>query len=124
MTTQTAITPACTVWYDGACPVCSAEIATYRKLAPSGEVAFVNVADAAAPVPAHLDRQALLARFTVTTADGTTLDGARGFIALWQATPRLRLIGRIAAVPPLPQVLELGYRLFLKVRPLWRKPAA
>ncbi len=115
-------TPACTVLYDGGCPVCSREIAVYQHLSAQASDAprFVDVTRAAPDAIAGLTREEALARFHVITGDGKLVSGAAAFIALWQATPRFKLLGRIAAIPPLPWLLEGAYRGFLKVRPLWR----
>lgn len=43
--------------------------------------------------------------------------GAAAFAAMWRAIPWLRPIGLAARNPLICDGLELGYRLFLKVRP-------
>ncbi|MCU0884459.1 MAG: DCC1-like thiol-disulfide oxidoreductase family protein [Beijerinckiaceae bacterium] len=82
--------------------------------------AFENIAADAAVLPEGVSREAALARFHVRLGSGEVVSGAAAFIALWRATPRFRLLGRVASVPPLPWLLERAYGLFLKVRPLWR----
>ena len=108
--------PVLTVFYDGACPLCRREIAVYRALRPRG-VRWTNVAAPGAAAVCPVDPAELLARFHVRRADGRMESGARPFIALWQCVPRLRVVGRLAALPPLPALLEAGYRLFLRLRP-------
>ncbi|EKV29190.1 hypothetical protein C882_0497 [Caenispirillum salinarum AK4] len=111
-----------TVFYDGGCPLCRREIATYRALKPQG-VRWINVADARPAAgggtgsACPLDRAALLARFHVQRPDGRMVSGARAFILLWHRVPRFRWLGRVAGTPPLPALLEGGYRLFLRLRP-------
>ena len=113
--------PVLTVYYDGACPVCSREIALYRRQPGAEACAWVDAsaADPALLGPDLAPGQAL-ARLHVRQADGSLVAGARGFALLWQALPRLRWLGRLASVPPLPWVLDAGYALFLAARPLWR----
>jgi predicted DCC family thiol-disulfide oxidoreductase YuxK len=122
---KSAISPnaACTVFYDGACPICSREIAVYQRLAEGAVDApsYVDVTQASPDAMAGMTRDEALARFHVMTGDGRLVSGAAAFIALWRATPRLKLLGRIASIPPLPWLLEGAYRLFLTIRPLWRK---
>lgn len=120
---QTAdATKTCIVYFDGGCPVCAREIAVYRRLQPAhGAAAFVDVSQTEAAPAADLDHATALARLHVRLADGTLVSGARAFIALWRTTPRLRWVGIVAATPPLPFLLELGYRGFLRLRPLWRR---
>jgi predicted DCC family thiol-disulfide oxidoreductase YuxK len=114
---------ACAVYYDGACPICSREIALYQRLSDGAadRPAFENIAGEGASLPDGVSREAALARFHVRLGSGEVVSGAAAFIALWRATPRFRLLGRVASVPPAPWLLEWAYRGFLKARPLWRK---
>ncbi len=111
------------VYYDGGCPVCAREIAVYQRLSEgqADRPAFENVAADAAALPEGLSREEALARFHVRLRSGEVTSGAAAFIALWRATPRLRVLGRLASLPPIPALLELAYSGFLKVRPLWRR---
>lgn len=114
--------PSCTtVYYDGACPVCSREIAHYRTRPGAERLDFVDVTTATDTGP-DLDRDAALKRMHVRMADGSLRDGAAAFTAIWQALPGWRWLGRLTALPGVSHGLELGYRGFLATRPLWRKP--
>jgi demethoxyubiquinone hydroxylase (CLK1/Coq7/Cat5 family) len=115
-----------TVYYDGACPVCSREIALYRRQ-PGGESCVWVDASRSDPAAmgADLDPRRALARMHVRRPDGTLVEGAAAFALLWQAFPATRWLGRVAALPPVTWMLEGAYRLFLRLRPLWRaQPAA
>lgn len=114
---------ACTVYFDGACPVCSREIALYQRLSEgqADRPVFENIAADGAALPEGLGREEAMARFHVRLASGEMVSGAAAFIALWRATPRFRLLGRIVSVPPGPWLLERAYRAFLRLRPMWRK---
>jgi predicted DCC family thiol-disulfide oxidoreductase YuxK len=114
--------PALTVWYDGACPLCIREIALMRRLDRRNAIAFVDVAPENAPCP--IDRQLLLARFHAREADGSVLDGAAAFAAMWRTIPLLRPLGLAARNGIVLRVLERLYRLFLKVRPRLQALAA
>lgn len=112
---------ALTVYYDGACPVCSREIAMYRRQAGAERCVWLDAS--ACPESAlgiGLSRDRALARFHVRRADGALVDGARGFAALWRVLPRFAWAGRIASVGPLPLLLDAAYRVFLRVRPFWQ----
>jgi 3-demethoxyubiquinol 3-hydroxylase len=114
---------ACAIYYDGACPICSREIALYQRLSEGqgDRPAFENIAVEGTALPGGVSRDAALARLHVRLASGEVVSGAPAFIALWRATPRFRLLGKVASMPPLPWLLERAYLGFLKVRPLWRK---
>ncbi|MFO7853791.1 MAG: DUF393 domain-containing protein [Paracoccaceae bacterium] len=108
------------VFYDGACPLCRREISTYRRLEGMDRVQWRDVSDADFDVP-DLDRDAALARFHARRADGALVSGAAAFLAVWRRNPRLAPLARLLDRTPLRQGLEFAYRVFLRVRPLWRR---
>jgi len=112
--------PAATVYFDGACPICSREVAAYRGLAGADRLDFVDATSCDALGPG-LTRGAALARMHVRRADGTLASGAAAFVEIWRHLPRLAWAARLAALPLVLPVLEIGYRVFLRIRPLWRR---
>jgi demethoxyubiquinone hydroxylase (CLK1/Coq7/Cat5 family) len=112
---------ALTVLYDGGCPLCRREIAHVKGLAErQGDTAlcFLDISgDAAAGAMPEAERAALLARFHVQRADGTRVDGAAAFVAMWARLPGWRWLARLARLPGAMTVLERAYRGFLRVRP-------
>lgn len=118
---STSTAPAPCVYFDGACPLCSKEIATYRTTRGGDQLQWVdaNGCDEAALGPA-LNRSAALARLHVRLADGTLLSGAAAFVAIWQRLPAFRALAWLARVPGVLLVMEGAYRAFLWIRPLWR----
>lgn len=112
-----------TVYFDGACPVCSREIAMYRNQAGAERCAWVDASSCAESMfGPGLSREMALARIHVRRADGELVDGVRGFALMWRALPRFAWAGRIASFGPIPLLLEAAYWVFLRVRPLWRSP--
>ena len=103
------------VWYDGACPLCTREIALMRRLDKRKAITFVDVASGADP-SCPIDRTTLLARFHAEE-DGVVHDGAAAFAAMWRAIPLLRPLGLAARSPLVLRVLEAAYLRFLKLRP-------
>jgi predicted DCC family thiol-disulfide oxidoreductase YuxK len=107
------------VYFDGGCPLCTREIAFYRRRAGMEDaIVWQDVMSESERVTDDLDRDAALARFHVRRVDGVLLSGAEAFIHLWRLTPGFGWLGAILSVPPLPAIAELGYRGFLKIRPL------
>lgn len=104
-----------TVYYDGACPLCLAEIGHYKAQAGAEKIEFVDAATDA--LPDDLDRDTALGRFHVRRADGSLVSGAAGFAEVWNGLPSWRWAARIAAIPGVLWILELGYRGFLPLRP-------
>jgi len=114
---------ACTVYFDGACPLCRREIDHYRRQAQGAPVAWVDVSTChAAELGADLDRAAALARMHVRRADGQLVSGAAAFAEIWRRLPAYAWLARLAAWPRLLAVMEAGYVGFLKLRRLWRGP--
>ncbi|WP_019015875.1 thiol-disulfide oxidoreductase DCC family protein [Elioraea tepidiphila] len=114
--------PSATIYYDGACPICSREIAQYRKAEGGDRLAFVDVSTCGAEaLGPDLSRDAALARMHVRRADGTLASGAAAFAELWQQLPKLAWAGRIASSALVLPVLEVGYHAFLRIRRLWRR---
>jgi predicted DCC family thiol-disulfide oxidoreductase YuxK len=107
-----------TIYFDGSCPLCRAEIAAYQRVDETGACRFVDVSDPAVSVPEGLTRDQALRRFHVRAGDGRLLSGAAAFVEVWSRLPQWRWAARIASWPGMLTVLEAGYRLFLPVRPL------
>lgn len=103
------------VWYDGACPLCTREIALMRRLDRRGAITFVDVAAGADPT-CPIDRPRLLARFHAEE-EGRVLSGAAAFAAMWRAIPLLRPLGLAARHRLVLALLEAAYLRFLVVRP-------
>jgi predicted DCC family thiol-disulfide oxidoreductase YuxK len=116
---------ALTVYFDGSCPLCLAEIGVYRDCRGSEQIAFVDVSVGPdqAIVPG-LDRASAMARFHVMRPDGTLDSGAAGFGRLWLSLPGWRWLGRLVMLPFLLPLAEVAYGVFLLGRPalqrLWR----
>jgi ubiquinone biosynthesis monooxygenase Coq7 len=119
-----------TVLYDGSCPLCRREIGLYQVLAaqtPASQLKFIDVSTpatlAAAEHPPAATPAQLMERFHVQHADGGLDSGARAFVALWARLPGWRWLARVARVPGITPVLELGYRGFLPLRPWLQRVA-
>jgi len=110
-----------TVYYDGGCLVCSREIRFYQGRKGADGFAWVDVARAdEAVLGSGLSRDEALARMHVRRGDGRIVSGAAAFAEIWRGMPGLRWLGRLLAIPPFGVLAELGYRLFLRARKLWR----
>lgn len=109
---------ALTVFYDGACPVCTAEIGFYRRRRGGDRVDWVDVS--ACPtenVTAGLTRNQALERFHVQDVDGRLITGGQAFVVLWTALPGYSWIGRLFRLRPLAWAIDRAYDRFLKLRP-------
>lgn len=109
------------VLYDGACPMCRAEIAHVKGLAnktPTSGLLFIDISSNDSQLACYQeDKEQLLARFHVERMDGSRVDGAKAFIAMWERLSGWRWLARFSKIPGMLCLMELAYRGFLKVRP-------
>ncbi len=110
--------PAATVYFDGSCPLCRAEIALYRRQAKGDALCFADASNPATPLGDGLDRQRAMRRFHVRKKDGSLVSGAAAFVEVWKRLPQWRWAARAGSLPGMPVVLETAYKLFLVARPV------
>ena len=110
-----------TVYFDGACPLCRAEIGYYQNQNGAEYIEFSDVSANDSALPDGLTRAQAMARFHVRNADGDLLSGAAAFVHIWRTLPGWRWAARIASLPGAMTVMEFGYVSFLRVRPLISK---
>lgn len=113
------------VFYDGACPLCRREINMYKDLKGAEGINWVNVQSCdAAEIPRDVTRDELLGRFHIQSADQSVKSGAAAFVEIWEKLPAFRFLARLAKIPGAMPVLEFGYKIFLKCRPVMQKVVA
>lgn len=106
-----------TVYFDGSCALCRAEIAHYRKLDTGSKIEFVDVSQPGTKPGDGVTREQAMARLHVRNIDGNLVSGAAAFVAIWRLLPAWQWAARIAQLPGITSLLERLYRLFLPVRP-------
>jgi predicted DCC family thiol-disulfide oxidoreductase YuxK len=109
--------PKSTVYYDGSCPLCRAEIGYYRRKDRVDALCFVDVSEPAAETPEGITRQRAMERLHVRAGDGRILSGAAAFVEVWTRLPAWRWAVHVTSLPGALAALELGYRMFLPIRP-------
>jgi predicted DCC family thiol-disulfide oxidoreductase YuxK len=109
--------PPVTVYFDGSCPLCRAEISHYQAQDCASSLRFCDVSRAAGEVSPGLTAEQAMARFHVRRADGEVVSGAAAFVAVWRLLPRWRWAARMASLPGAMSFLEAGYRIWLRLRP-------
>jgi len=113
---------ACTVYYDGACPLCRREIGHYQRRAAAAGIRWVDASacdDGA--LGGDLSRTQALARLHVRAADGSLVSGAAAFAAIWTQVPGYGWLAAAASRRPVLRLLDALYAGFLRLRPLWRR---
>lgn len=109
--------PKLTVYFDGSCSLCRAEIGYYRRKDQDQALCFVDISEASAAPPEGITQERAMKRFHVRASNGRVLSGAAAFVEVWTRLPRWRWAARAASLPGAIIALEWGYRLFLPVRP-------
>ena len=109
--------PKSTVYFDGSCPLCRAEIGYYQRKDQDRVFCFVDISETGAVPPDGITQERAMKRFHVRASDGRVLSGAAAFVEVWTRLPRWCWAGRVASLPGALIALEWGYRIFLPVRP-------
>ena len=113
--------PKSTVYFDGTCSLCRAEIGYYRRNDQDRALCFVDISETRAAPPEGITQEHAMKRFHVRASDGRVLSGAAAFVEVWNRLPRWRWAARLAGLPGVTPLLEVGYRLFLPIRPYLSK---
>jgi predicted DCC family thiol-disulfide oxidoreductase YuxK len=107
-----------TVYYDGLCVLCSREIDHYRGSKGSDLINFVDICAPGFDSSAHgLDPKAVHRVMHVKRADGTLATEVDAFITIWTTLPGYWLLARISKLRLVKFFLNIGYQLFVRVRP-------
>lgn len=107
-----------TVYYDGLCVLCSREIDHYRRSRGADLINFVDIcAPGFDPASHGVDPKAVHRVMHVKRADGTLATEVDAFIAIWTTLPGYSLLARIARYGFVRFFLNIGYQLFVRVRP-------
>jgi predicted DCC family thiol-disulfide oxidoreductase YuxK len=107
-----------TVYFDGSCPLCQAEIGYYCGQDKEGAFCFVDVSKQGATTPDGVTQQQAMKRLHVLAQDGHVRSGAAAFVEIWAHLPKWRWAARVASLPEALTILEVTYRMFLPVRPI------
>lgn len=115
----------CTVYFDGACPLCAKEIATYQSWQGADKIEWIDASRCEeTELGTQLNRQQALSKLHARDETGQLVSGAAAFIVMWRQLPALRWITPLLERRLVIALLDYFYRVFLKCRPLWRKPVA
>ena len=107
-----------TVFFDGSCPICSKEINFYKMRAGADELSWVDVSDEEISIPIQTrSREELMARFHVLSSSGELVSGGAAFAELWASLPAFKIFGKIFKLPILRYLIDVGYDMFLTLRP-------
>jgi len=105
------------IYYDGSCPLCTAEINHYASRIGRSKLQLVDVSMEGADLKSDLGVEDAMKRFHVRKPDGELLSGAKAFVEVWRLAPGWTWAARLASIPGVLSIMEVSYRGFLVVRP-------
>lgn len=105
------------LYYDGLCPLCSREIAHYRSRVHRGEVEFLDITNPTFDARSHGIDPQRIHRVMHARRGEKVLTGLDAFIAVWETVPGYAWLARLARLPVLYGVMNLGYHVFALLRP-------
>jgi predicted DCC family thiol-disulfide oxidoreductase YuxK len=104
---------ALTAFFDGGCPLCSKEIAHYRRIDKAGAIRWVDITDdGGALAEAGIDRTDAMRRIHAKETDGRILTGVPAFVAIWCRLPGYRRLAALVQGLRLVGLLDRGYARF------------
>ena len=107
--------PGLTVLFDGGCPLCSREIAHYRKLTSLIPIQWLDIiSDDAMLRRLRVKREDAMAEFHVLDEMGRLHKGADGFVVLWQALPYYRWLARVCVALRMLPLMRRSYARFAR----------
>ncbi len=105
------------IYYDGSCPLCTAEINHYASRIGRSKLQLVDVSMEGADLKSDLGVEDAMSRFHVRKPDGELLSGAKAFVEVWRLAPGWTWAACLASIPGVLPIMEFSYRGFLLVRP-------
>lgn len=109
------------VFYDGSCSVCAAEIEHYLRQDRDGKLIAVDIsAPSFKPEEYGIPLTAFMYEMHIIDRSGHIYLGVEAFWAIWQAFPTSTLYGLMGAMvtaPVLNQFARLLYKGFANIRP-------
>jgi predicted DCC family thiol-disulfide oxidoreductase YuxK len=105
-----------TLYYDGACPLCQAEILFLSSRNQDGLLDFIDVnSDRYDPMTVGVSCEQALAAMYAQYADGELIHGAKVFPEAYRRA-HLPFLAWLFSRPYLEPILNLAYRFFAKFR--------
>lgn len=116
MSHTSSAVPALTLYYDGQCPLCVAEVEFLQRRNSTGQLAFVDITQTGFEQANHnISCEAAMAQIHGRTADGQWLVGVPAFAAAYRLA-HLPVMAWLLSRPWLMPVLQPAYMYFAKHR--------
>ncbi|MBK1643252.1 thiol-disulfide oxidoreductase [Thiocapsa imhoffii] len=104
-------------YFDGGCPLCSKEIAHYRRLDRQSAIHWVDILNDGGELAAvGIEPSTAMRRIHAREADGTILTGVPAFVAIWRRLPGYRHAAALVTGLRLVGPLDWAYGHFARWR--------
>ena len=114
-----------TVFFDGACHLCSREVGLYERADTACKLNLVDISKPGFSAQAHgLDDAKVNKHMHVRGPEGELEVGVDAFVAIWEALGKYNWAVSAAKSPVLRPVMDVAYRAFARVRPYLPKRSA
>lgn len=105
------------MFFDGGCPLCSREVAHYRRLDKKQRIEWIDITKDMTLLNAFgVSSNTAMERLHVLYRDGRLLTGAYAFAAIWSELSYYSLLAKFLRLPGLLSVLDNLYSLFARWR--------
>lgn len=114
-----SLSPEISVYYDGLCQLCSREINHYKTMSGAHRISFVDITSAEFAAEAEgLDPVKIHESLHVKDSEGNLFIGVDAFVKIWAQLDSLKMLVPVASCGPIKKIMEAGYFVFAKIRPL------
>lgn len=103
--------------YDGGCPLCSREVAHYRRVDKARQVVWADIhSDPGILLQYDICYEDAMKRLHVIDANGSIVTGARAFAIVWAQLPYYRVLAYFTRLPGAITILDKLYNWFAERR--------
>jgi predicted DCC family thiol-disulfide oxidoreductase YuxK len=118
--TAASLNEGCTMFFDGACPLCSKEVGFYQDLDKENRIRWLDIS-AAGAVPVQLEAHGITMQHAMERLhvldEGEMKSGASAFVSLWRRLPYFKVLPPLFDhVPGVLAITEAAYCYFAKRR--------
>lgn len=105
------------MFFDGGCPLCSREVAHYKRMDKSNNVRWEDInLQPSVLAEFGLSYSAAMKHLHVRDTSGNIVKGAYAFYTLWKALPGYRILARLIGFPVFLKLMDKFYELFAQRR--------
>ena len=111
--------------YDGGCPLCSREVAHYRRVDKHKKVHWADIQFDPEILHKHgISRQEAMKFLHAVDANGKIIRGVPAFRVIWAELPYYRILAKVSALPGVSFILDRLYTAFARKRYIKRMDCA